>query len=95
MWEFRSNFFVASWGIPNGCRARSIFFLKSSLQPKANAYPSIGQKKFNGAAARMMLNFFAERAQEIQRSHPWDVYGWPGVDLSFWLGETIPSLLTF
>jgi hypothetical protein len=47
-----------------------ILFLKSSLQPKANAYPSIGQKKFNGAAARMMLNFFAERAQEIQRSHP-------------------------
>ena len=85
-WNYLLNFPYDSWGIPNGCRARPILFLKNSLQPKTNAYPAIGQKKLNGAASRMMVNFFAELSHEIQRLHPSDVHRCfkIGCDSFFW-----------
>ena len=43
-----------------------------SLQKKATAYPSIGQKKLSGAAARMMIFFGAVVPSEIYESHPSD-----------------------
>lgn len=61
-------------GVPNGSRARSILFLRNSLQPKTTAYPSIGQKKLNGASSRLMVYFCAELSAEIQRSHPSDLH---------------------
>ena len=65
---------ASNLGIPNGCRARAILFLRNSLQPKNNAYPAVGQKKLNGASSRLMINFFAEISVEIHQSHPCDVH---------------------
>ena len=40
------GWFYCNLGIPNGCRARSILFLRCSIQPKTKAYPAIGQKNW-------------------------------------------------
>ena len=61
------------WGIPNSSRARALLFLSKTLQPKQSAYPSIGQKKLNGASSRMMIYFAMELANRINRDHPSDV----------------------
>ena len=64
-----------NWGIPNSSRARALLFLSKTLQPKQSAYPSIGQKKLNGASSRMMIYFAMELANRINRDHPSDVNG--------------------
>ena len=65
-------------GIPNGCRARPLLFQVSTLQKTGSAYPSIGQKKLNGAASRMMITFATEISAEIFDDHPTDVNRWEG-----------------
>ena len=75
------GWFYCNLGIPNGCRARSILFLRCSIQPKTKAYPAIGQRKLNGASSRLMMNFFAEISVEIQQSHPSDVHKWLGLSI--------------
>ena len=62
------------WGLHPSTRARSILFLTSTLQKKATAYPSIGQKKLNGAASRMMIHFGRVMSEEIAQNHPSDVH---------------------
>ena len=57
-------------GIPNGCRAKAILFQTSSIQPKGTKYPAIGQKKLNGAASRMMINFCLLISKEIYEDFP-------------------------
>lgn len=64
---------VSCSGIPHGSRAKLELFSKEGLT-KPNAYPSIGQKKLSGAAARLMLNFALLMAYEIQRDFPTDVH---------------------
>lgn len=60
-------------GIPHGSRARSTFFQKDTLQKKASAYPSVGQKKLNGAASRLLVQFAVILSGEIYEDHPSDV----------------------
>ena len=62
------------WGLHPSTRARQILFLTSTLQKKATAYPSIGQKKLNGAASRMMIHFGRVMSEEIAENHPSDVH---------------------
>jgi hypothetical protein len=69
---FLVYFYEIISGIPHGSRARPILFQTQSLQKKATAYPSIGQKKLSGAAARMMIFFGAVASSEIYQSHPSD-----------------------
>ena len=38
--------------------------MTKTLQAKTTAYPSIGQKKLNGAASRMMLGFAVQLADQ-------------------------------
>lgn len=57
-------------GIPHGCRARSLLFQTASIQKKGSAYPSIGQKKLSGAAARMMIYFCVVESSKIAANHP-------------------------
>ena len=52
-------------GIPHACRARALLFSTQTLQKSSTSYPSIGQKKLNGAASRMMLPFVAYLSDEI------------------------------
>lgn len=47
--------------------------MKVSLQKK-HSYPSIGQKKLSGAAARLMLNFGVEISFEILQGFPLDIH---------------------
>jgi hypothetical protein len=54
-------------GIPHNSRARELLFVAKTLQAKASAYPSIGQKKLNGAASRMMLGFAVQLAEQVVR----------------------------
>ena len=51
-------------GIPHNSRAREVLFVTKTLQAKTTAYPSIGQKKLNGAASRMMLGFAVQLADQ-------------------------------
>lgn len=60
-------------GIPNGSRARAVLFASSTLVKSSTAYPSIGQKKLNGAASRMLIYFGVCIAAEISHAHPTDV----------------------
>jgi len=60
-------------GIPHGSRARSTFFQKDTLQKKASAYPSVGQKKLNGAASRLLVQFAVILSGEIYEDRPSDV----------------------
>lgn len=72
-------------GIPHGSRARPILFSSQSLQKKSTAYPSIGQKRLNGAASRMMIHFASELATEIQNNHPCEANRLDHiVELCFW-----------
>ena len=66
----RGNVVFGLQGIPNGSRARPVLFQKDTLQKSTAAYPSIGQKKLNGAASRMMINFAMVIAAEIHAQHP-------------------------
>lgn len=49
----------------HGSRARSVLFMQASLQKKQSQYPTVGQKKLGGAAARMLIYFCAEIAHEL------------------------------
>ena len=60
-------------GIPHGSRARSTFFQKDTLQKTASAYPSVGQKKLNGAANRLLVQFAVILSGEIYEDRPSDV----------------------
>ena len=77
------SFFLAlqknKWGIPNGSRARPVLFQTKTLQKSTTAYPSIGQKKLNGASSRLMVHFAASIAADIAGSHENETYRrhWP------------------
>ena len=49
-------------------------FCTQTLQKKTTAYPSVGQKKLNGASSRMMIYFAATISAGIQREHPCDLH---------------------
>ena len=65
---------AAGSGIPNGSRARSVLFQSSTLVKSSTAYPTLGQKKLNGAASRMLIYFGVSMASEINEAHPTDVH---------------------
>ena len=67
---FESSHVPCNLGIPHGCRARSSLFDKDSLQKKTTEYPNIGQKKMNGASARMMLHFAVVLAARVATENP-------------------------
>ena len=67
---------MPSLGIPHSSRARSVLFSQGALQPKTTAYPSIGQKKLNGAASRIMVFFAVWLSTLIARDHPCDFHRW-------------------
>ena len=74
-WHCKKN----KWGIPNGSRARPVLFQTKTLQKSTTAYPSIGQKKLNGASSRLMVHFAASIAADIAGSHENETYRrhWP------------------
>ena len=61
-------------GIPHGSRAKAEMFSGDGMKgQKANSYPSIGQKKLNGAAARLMIHFMGMLASEHLSKDPSDL----------------------
>ena len=51
-----------------------MLFQGKSIQKSGTAYPSIGQKKLNGASSRMMVHFAALISEEIAESHENETY---------------------
>ena len=49
-------------------------FLQKNIQPKLSCYPAIGQKKLNGASARMMVYFWSLVASEVSVRWPCELY---------------------
>lgn len=66
--------FLRIQGVPNGCRAKAALFVSSTLQNSSKSYPSIGQKKLNGAASRMTLHFAVEFSYEVLQKEPSDLH---------------------
>lgn len=60
-------------GVPQSMRARSILFLSKSLL-KPGSYPSIGQKKLSGAAARVFIYYMKEVAHYVFGLEPSDLH---------------------
>ena len=60
-------------GVPQSMRARSILFLSKTLVSPGN-YPSIGQKKLSGAAARVIIYFLKGIADIVCRLEPTDIH---------------------
>lgn len=79
-------------GIPRSCRARAPLFQTSSLQKSNLQYPSIGQKKLNGASSRMMVYFAMTVSADIFNAHPTNINRLGGLKIptklmSFWFSK--------